>query len=93
MISEKFLGTLSIPNMTKIGDKSWEELKNLTITQVEWDKEARLGFTLNDGQKIKIGTKDFDESHTFDPTKKITRIECIIIAELIILQINFYHHQ
>ena len=37
---------------------------------------------------------DFESSHTFDPSKKITKIECILGKnEQKIRQINFYHHE
>ena len=53
-----------------------------------------IGFTLNDGQTCKAGTEDCNKSHSFDPTKKITKIEVIIYKhEKMIMQINFYHHQ
>ena len=53
-----------------------------------------LGFTLIDGQSVKVGMKwNFSKSHTFDPTKKITRVETMIdMHEDVILRINFYHH-
>ena len=39
------------------------------------------------------GTKDCKNIYIFDPTKKVTRIECIIYTnELFIAQINFFHN-
>ena len=36
---------------------------------------------------------DFDRSHIFDPTKKITKVEVIIDKnEQDMMQMNFYHH-
>ena len=55
-----------------------------------------LEFTFNDGQKCKAGTEygSDEESHFFDPTKKITKIETFIDTdERSILQIHFYHHE
>ena len=58
---------------------------------MEWDdKLASFGLTLTDGLTCKAGTNNFNESRTFDPTKKITRIEVFILKyELNIDQINF----
>ena len=81
--------------MTIIAEKTWEELRNLTITRVYWYSYLlTLGSTLNVGQSYLAGTRGFNNDHTFDPTKKITRIECIFAKnEQTIYQINFYHHQ
>ena len=87
-------GTLSCPDLTTLAENSWEELRNLKITQLHWFIIYSLGFTLSDGQTCKAGKHDFQNSHFFDPTKKITRIECIIPEdEYWIFQIHFYHHQ
>ena len=41
-----------------------------------------------------MGTDAFTRSYTFDPAKKVTRIETIIDKnEIWFMQINFYHHQ
>ena len=51
-----------------------------------------FGFTLNDGQSYRAETEQgFNKSHTFDPAKKITKIQCIIDkTKYEIQQINFY---
>ena len=53
---------------------------------------ATLGITLNGGESVKSGTsEDFTSSHTFDPSKKITRIVTTICEyEEVILQIKFF---
>ena len=84
--------TVIIPNMLEIRNKSAEELRILAITEVKWFSWNTNGFTLIDGQWCQTGKKDFTKSHTFDPTKKITRIDCIIHKhERLIIQIKFYH--
>ena len=72
------IGKVSIPSMLNIADKSLEELRNLKIVSVSWGNTATLAFTLTDGQSCKAGTYNFNNYHTFDPAKKITKIECII---------------
>ena len=49
--------------MTIIGDKSWEELKKLTVKEVKWFNDKPLLyvlFTLNDGQSSKLGKHDLN---------------------------------
>ena len=62
---------------------------------MQWFTFKTLGFTLSDGQTCKAGTQnECNKSHTFDTSKKITWVECIIWRdEWTILQINFYHYQ
>ena len=72
------IGTLLSPEMTRLEENSWQELRNLTITQVQWDGVETIGFTINDSQDCKVGPDDFEATHTFDPSKKITRVEVII---------------
>ena len=62
---------------------------------MNWNDWHKLGFTLGDGQSCKAGTKNnFNFNHVFDPSKKITRIECVLhMDETNICQINFYHHK
>ena len=43
-----------------------------------WNDIFTLGFKLNDGSNCKVGNNNFDQSHTFDLSKKITKIESII---------------
>jgi len=84
--------TVSLPDVKKLVEKSLEEIRNLTFTKVRWSGISTLGFTLNDGTNCKVGTLPFFKSHTFDPDKKITRIESIIDNnENKIIHINFYH--
>ena len=78
--------------MAEISNKHGHELRNLTIKRVQWNDIASLGFTLTDGQTCKAGSDEFCDSHIFEPSKKITRVECIITEyEREIVQINFYH--
>ena len=87
-------GMVAVPDIAKLKDKSLEELRNLGIHQVQWESSGllTLGFTLTDGESCKSGaTRDFECSHTFDQSKKITRIKTIIHSnENDILQINFF---
>ena len=83
--------TMSFPDEQKLAGKSFKELCNLAFQKVQWCGNATLGFVLNDGQSCKAGKEDFNESHTFNPTKKITKVEVIIRKyEDIIIRINFY---
>ena len=100
--------TFSIPNMLQIAAMSARQLGTLTITQVKWRQNSLklISFTLSDGQTCTAGTfyvnnygetipdDKLDQSHTFDPAKKITKIETIIFkAESLLMQINFYHYE
>ena len=79
--------------MPNIGNKSVPELRNLAINKVKQNCEYTLRFNLNDGQSCKAGPYDCTKRHTFDPSKKITKVEVIIRNdEFMILRINFYHH-
>ena len=83
-----------IPN--EIANKTVEELRNLTIKKIWWGNCISLGFTFSDlqVQLCKVGTYDFENSYTFDPSKKITKVEVIIRNdEHMIIRINFYQHQ
>ena len=87
-------GFLTIPVMRIIAANSLEELQSLKITQVQWCDTLSLGFTLSNGQSCTVGESDCEKNYTFDPAKKITKVECIIFkTEDFISQINFYHHQ
>ena len=74
------IGTSAIPDLTILAEKSWEELRKLTFTQMKWSSFGidALGFTLSDDETCKAGANDFTNSHTFDPSKKITSVETII---------------
>ena len=56
---------------------------------------ATLEITLSNGESCTAGSlNQVNESHTFDPNKKITKVECIIFKdELCIMRINFYSGQ
>ena len=43
------VNSTSILNMTMLCNKSLEELRSLSIKQVQWHSVLTLGFTLNDG--------------------------------------------
>ena len=87
--------TVKLPDILKLESKNSQELINMSITQVEWNDNHSIGFTLNDGQscKAKAGPNSFPYRYTFDPSKKITKVEVIINkSEWWIIRINFYHH-
>ncbi len=81
--------------MTTLLEKSFENVRNLIITQVMWFNVENLGFALSDGQSCIAGTKwHSTESFDFSQTKKVSKIECIIRKnESLILQINFFHRE
>ena len=62
--------------MEELNNKTYQELRSLTITQVQWIECYSIGFTLSDGQTYRVGTLDCEDSHTFDPQKKITKVVC-----------------
>jgi hypothetical protein len=71
--------TVTIPEISTLANKRIEELRNLTISKVHWNTIYTLGITLSDGKTCKAGTKyDYKDSHSFNPAKKITRIETIV---------------
>ena len=87
---------ISAPEVQELTEKNLQELKDLTITQVSWGINIyTLGFTLSDGSKCKAGILYATEGfHTFDPAKKITKVEAFISqSENFINQINFFHHE
>ena len=88
-------GRVIAPNIRTLTEKRFKELRNLTITQVQWtDSLSTLGFTLSDNKTCNAGRFSFHHNHTFDPTKKITSIQIIInMDEIWINQINFYHNE
>ena len=50
-----------------------------------------FGIVLSDGETCRAGVQHFKHSHTFDPKKKITKVEMIINQyEIWIIRINFY---
>ncbi len=52
----------------------------------------KLEITISNGESCKAGSsKEADESHTFNPKKKITKVEVIVYNhEKSICQMNFY---
>ena len=79
--------------MKEIYNKNLQELSQLKITQVMWYGTHTLQLKLSDGQTCTVGKQPVNRSHTFDPAKKITRVECIIKEDVYyVFQINFYHH-
>ena len=64
--------------MSTLENKSVPELRNLAITRVQWTGKTWISFTINDGQTCIGGLNHFENSHFFDATKKITRIETLI---------------
>ncbi len=72
------------------------ELGNLKLQKLGWfGCLATLEITLSNGESCTAGSYfKVENSHTFDPNKKITKVECIMRNdELWILQINFYSGQ
>ena len=73
--------------------KSAQEIRQLRFTRVQWYKYQSLELTLSDGQSCKAGTAhNFTHSHTFNPAKKITKVECRLMDQKYIVQINFYNN-
>ena len=46
---DRVTGTVLVPDKTTLAKKNWHELRNLTITHVEFHFLYSLGFTLSDG--------------------------------------------
>jgi hypothetical protein len=92
---KRLTGMSPIPDIATLANKSWQELRSLTISQVQWFENRTIGFTLNDNQSCKAGSKvNFKSIHNFDPAKKITKVECIIDDSLhFVEQINFYSYK
>ena len=42
-------GTVGVPDVAKLAEKSLEELRYLSIAQIEWNTCMRMAFTLTDG--------------------------------------------
>ena len=85
----------NLPDVEKLASKNLKDLRNLTISQVRWRYIDSFEFTLTDGLSAKCQYPVVPyESHTFNPAKKITRIECIMdLSEEYTYQINFFHHE
>ena len=83
---------MSAPDLTKLANKNLKELNSLALEEIQWNDMFALRLNLNDGQSCKVGSNELEESHIFEPTKKITSIETILHKnEYQILQTNFYH--
>ena len=86
---------MGVPDMPTLENKNVSELRNLTVTQIKWSKPDALSLTLSDDQSCEARRRfgGFTDSHTFDPAKKITKIEVIIHKyDSDILSIDFYHY-
>ncbi len=85
-------GTVTVPDVTKLERKSLKELRNLFLAKCKWEETFSIGFTLSNGNSCLAGTSyEVINRYTFDPKKKITRIEATIRPdEWQIHQINFY---
>jgi hypothetical protein len=44
-----------IPDETKLAEKTFEELKNLKISKLEWDDNITLSITLSNGESCTAG--------------------------------------
>jgi hypothetical protein len=90
-------GAVRVPEVQELANLTVKELinlTNLTIKKVEWNYMDTLSLTLSNGESCNSGVWKVDKSHTFDPNKKITKVECIIQRdEWNILRINFYSEQ
>ena len=53
--AHKVKGTVELPNMAEIANKSFQELMNLSITYIHWCRLFAIEFNLNDGQICKVG--------------------------------------
>ena len=81
--------------MNEIHNITLHELRNLKITEIMWFYSDTLGFKLSDGQNCTTGNySEVNKSYVFDPSTKITKIECILDDdEFWFQQINFFHHK
>ena len=81
--------------MALIDDMSFDQISTMRVTEVLWYDCLTLGFKLSDGQTCRSGPlHNFNHSHTFDPQKKITRVDVVIHEEeTFLIQINFYSGQ
>ena len=80
-----------LPKIPDIAEKSLQQLIDLRITQIWWFGDWSLGFILSDGQSYKANKFDnAQKRYTFDQTKKITRVEVIIMKDNgYMIRINF----
>ena len=85
---------MNVPNQRTLDGKSIQELSKLAFEKVQWHENDvwTLGITINNGESVKSGTSyDFTKSHTFDQSKKITKIVTTVDGyENRIAQIKFF---
>ena len=76
-------GRVEFPDMNKLAHFTKDELKELKITEVSWNDVMTytFGLKLNDDQNCKAGNLEFEHTHGFDITKKITKVEVIFDKE------------
>ncbi len=91
-------GAVRVPEVQELANLTVKELinlTNLTIKRVEWNDMATLSFTLSNGEHCSAGSRrKVNKSRTFDPKKKITKVEVIIFCnEWYITRMNFYSGQ
>ena len=85
---------LIFPEKQKLTIKNVKELRTLKIKNVWCIGTKKIGFTLSDGQPSKQGIIPKCFGHSFDPAKKITRVECFIDTdEESFDKISFYSEQ
>ena len=84
-----------VSNLNQLAKKSFEELTNLKLKEVQWNENNLIRLELSDGQFIKAGNgRKLTSAYTFDITKKITRVEVILEnIEWKIIRINFLSAQ
>ena len=89
----RITGTQNVPNQKTLGEKSIQELSKMVFDKVQdGNCLGTFGITINNRESVKSGTtKKFDTSHTFDQSKKITKIVTTVHKqEAYIVQINFF---
>ena len=90
-------GAVRVPEVQDFANLTVKELinlTNLTIKKVEWTHMDTLSFTLSYGEHCSAGSNKVDKNHTFDPNKKITKVECIVWKnESLIIRMNFHSGQ
>jgi hypothetical protein len=67
----------------------------LALKKIEWDNDlVELAFTLSNGESCTSGLEEVNHTYSFDPNKKITKVDVIITkSETSIIRINFYSGQ
>ena len=88
--------TFSVPSLQLVDNmKCRHNLRYLTLRKVQWSTNWSIGFTISNGQSFRAVSKyDFRNSHTFDPDKKIRKVEVTLWKdESGIAKINFHSLQ